>query len=126
VVILTGTVVTGAGPHSGASSNYHDIRRLPITAHDAARIHGLAMIAFLGATIWVLVQLRRHGAPESLRATGNRLLVVLVLQAAIGYTQYFTGVPPALVAIHVLGACLVWISALWFALGMRVPIREGN
>ena len=27
------------------------------------------------------------------------------MQGALGYTQYFTGVPAALVIIHVIGAC---------------------
>ena len=122
VVILTGTLVTGAGPHSGTSRGDDKVQRLPITAHDAARIHGLTMIVFLAATIWVLVQLQRHGAPERLRHNGTRLLTVLVLQAGVGYAQYFTGVPPLLVALHILGASLVWMSVLWFALGMREPL----
>jgi len=33
-----------------------------------------------------------------------------VFQGAIGYAQYFTGVPVALVAVHIVGA-----TALWFA-----------
>jgi cytochrome c oxidase assembly protein subunit 15 len=121
-VIVTGTIVTGAGPHSGTNRADLRVRRLPVSAHDAARIHGLAMIAFLAATVWVLVQLQRHGAPQRLRNTGMRLLTVLLLQAAIGYTQYFTGVPPLLVLLHVLGATLVWINVLWFALGMKQPL----
>ena len=40
------------------------------------------------------------------------LLTVLALQGAIGYTQYFTGVPPLLVGLHVLGATLVWVASL--------------
>lgn len=127
VVLLTGTLVTGSGPHSGTNRDDLPVRRLPIHVHDAARIHGIAMIAFLGVTIWVLVQLQRHGAPQALRSTGTRLLTVLLLQGAIGYTQYFTGVPPMLVLMHVLGATLVWISVLWFALGMRQPLPpEGS
>lgn len=122
IVILTGTLVTGAGPHSGTDRGDLRVRRLPIHVHDAARIHGITMIAFLGVTIWVLVQLQRHGAPAKLRGTGSRLLTVLILQAAVGYTQYFTGVPPLLVAVHILGATLVWINVLWFALGMRQPV----
>ena len=31
---------------------------------------------------------------------------------ALGYTQYFLHVPPLLVALHMLGACLVWLAAL--------------
>jgi cytochrome c oxidase assembly protein subunit 15 len=33
-----------------------------------------------------------------------------VLQAGIGYLQYFTGLPWVLVTAHLLGACLVWVG----------------
>ncbi|WP_254126766.1 hypothetical protein [Aquihabitans sp. G128] len=101
------------------------MKRLPIAVHDAARIHGIAMMAFLAAAIWVLVQLRRHHAGTALVSAGTGLLTVLVLQGAIGYTQYFTGVPPLLVALHVLGASLVWVAVLNLALQMRAPVVDG-
>ncbi|MCU1488404.1 MAG: cytochrome oxidase assembly [Actinomycetia bacterium] len=121
IVLLTGTIVTGSGPHSGENQGV-PIDRLPIHAHDAARIHGTAMLAFLGATIWVLVQLRRHHAGRPIEGAVRALLTVLTLQAALGYTQYFSGVPPALVGLHVVGACLVWIAVLQVALHMQRPI----
>ncbi len=49
------------------------------------------------------------------------VLVFGVLQAAIGYTQYLTGVPEVLVALHILGATLVWSAVLWFFLGLSRP-----
>lgn len=133
VVIATGTLVTGSGPHSGHNeaeagatqagrlAAARQVRRLPIAVHDAARIHGIAMVIFLAVTIWVLVQLRRHGAVESVQRAASALLTVLVLQAAIGYTQYFTGVPPMLVGLHVLGASLVWVAVLHLAQQMAAP-----
>ena len=131
VVLLTGTLVTGSGPHSGhneaeegasALEAAREVRRLPIAVHDAARIHGIAMMAFLAATIWVLVQLRRHQPDGTLVRRGTALLTVLILQGAIGYTQYFTGVPPALVALHILGASLVWVAVLQLLLHLRAPL----
>jgi cytochrome c oxidase assembly protein subunit 15 len=139
VTLLTGTLVTGSGPHSGHQEApagasraeqleaAREVRRLPIAVHDAARIHGLAMLAFLAATVWVLVQLRRHhhgrtGA-ERLTHAAQVLVTVLVLQAALGYTQYFTGVPPLLVGLHVLGASLVWVAVLSLYLHLRAPVE---
>lgn len=134
VVILTGTLVTGSGPHSGRAGApagasraeqleaARDVRRLPIAVHDAARIHGVAMIAFLAVAVWVLVQLRRHDSEEALVRAGTSLLTVLILQGAIGYTQYFTDVPPLLVGLHVLGASLVWVAVLNLVLHMRSPL----
>lgn len=137
VVILTGTLVTGSGPHSGHNEAEagasgaeqleaaREVQRLPIAVHDAARIHGVTMIGFLAVTIWVLVQLRRHGAPDRVVRAGTGLLTVLVLQGAVGYTQYFTGVPPLLVGLHVLGASLVWVAVLNVWLQMRWPLVAG-
>lgn len=122
-VILTGTLVTGSGPHSGHNEDdVQAIRRIPMTVHDAAQVHGLAMIAFLAATVWVLVQLRRHHGETLVRA-GSGLLTVLVLQAALGYTQYFTEVPPLLVGLHVLGSALVWIAVVQLYLHMQAPLE---
>lgn len=138
VVILSGTVVTGSGPHSGHQeaeagaskaervAAAQDVRRLPIALHDAARIHGLAMIAFLAVAIWVMVQLRRHHPAGVLVRASTSLLTVLVLQGAIGYTQYFTGVPPLLVGLHVLGASLVWVAVLNLMLQMQTPVVGGG
>ncbi|HWJ60716.1 MAG TPA: COX15/CtaA family protein [Acidimicrobiales bacterium] len=136
LVMMTGTLVTGSGPHSGhneaeegASSAQQldaakEVRRLPIAVHDAARIHGVTMIVFLGATIWVLVQIRRHQPAGKLAATASWLLTALILQGAIGYTQYFTGVPPGLVALHILGASLVWVAVLFTLQRMWAPLES--
>jgi cytochrome c oxidase assembly protein subunit 15 len=79
---------------------------------DVARVHGTLVFGLVGLTIFLGLVLRREGAsPEAQRAVLT-LLVVEVAQAAIGYTQYFNGVPPLLVAVHVVGALAVWIGAL--------------
>jgi cytochrome c oxidase assembly protein subunit 15 len=138
VVMLTGTLVTGSGPHSGHNEAEagaskaaqvdaaNDVRRLPIAVHDAARIHGTTMILFLGATIWVLVQIRRHQPNGRLVASTSWLLTALILQGAIGYTQYFTDVPPGLVALHILGASLVWVAVLFTFQRMWLPLVPGG
>ena len=139
LVLLTGTLVTGSGPHSGKTdapenatraqelSAAREVKRLPIAVHDAARIHGITMMVFLGATIWVLAQIRRHQPAGKLAATASWLLTVLILQGAVGYTQYFTGVPPGLAALHILGASLVWVAVLFTVLRMWAPLEsEGS
>ena len=40
-------------------------------------------------------------------------------QGALGYTQYFLGIPELLVALHVVGAVLVWITALSIPAALR-------
>ena len=46
-VLLTGTVVTGTGPHGGDER----VARLPFVVEDVARIHSLTAWAFLAVTI---------------------------------------------------------------------------
>ena len=75
------------------------------------------------------MELRRHGTPRQVDQRAKVLVAAIVVQGAIGYTQYFTGVPPWLVLMHVLGSTLVWIAALRFDLGLvarpiEVPVRQ--
>ena len=126
VVIFSGTIVTGSGPHSGARDDQF-VERLPFAVRNVARLHGMATIAFLLATValgWVL----RPGLIETNSAAARRarrdlspLLVVLIAQAGVGYVQYFSDVPPLLVGIHVAGATTLWITTVWFYLRRFAP-----
>ena len=51
------------------------------------------------------------------------LLGLLVAQAAVGYIQYFNGLPAFLVGIHVAGATAVFSAAVGVLLGCRTPDR---
>jgi heme a synthase len=115
-VLVTGTVVTGTGPHGGDEH----VRRLPFLVEDAARVHSLTAWAFLGLAVATLWQVYRGGASSSVHRRGQVLVLAIVVQGAIGYAQYFLGVPPGLVVVHVAGAVVVWIAALWFHLGLTV------
>ena len=119
-VIVAGTVVTGAGPHSGQVEGRF-VERLAITPHDAARVHGTLVMALLGLVLWMVWRLRRDNAPAGALRAAEGLCTVLVLQGAIGYTQYFTGVPPLLVGLHVFGATVLWVVVVRFHLGLSEP-----
>ncbi|ARE77073.1 cytochrome B [Streptomyces sp. Sge12] len=116
VLIAAGTVVTGSGPHAGDSS---EIRRMPFDWDTTAHVHAVAawVVCALAIAMWLV--LRIVDAPADTRARARDLLVVLLAQGAIGYVQYATQVPEALVAAHMLGSCLVWIAVLRVALGLR-------
>jgi cytochrome c oxidase assembly protein subunit 15 len=118
LVIVSGTIVTGSGPHAGDSR----ADRLDFVVGDVARLHGIAMILFLGLTLAVLAMARRGDAAPVLGRRLSELLVVLVAQAGVGYTQYFTGVPALLVGIHVLGAALVWVAVVRVQLALSAPV----
>ena len=51
------------------------------------------------------------------------LLGLVLAQGAVGYSQYFNGVPPVLVGIHVALATLVFTTAAWLLLLSRSPAR---
>ncbi|WP_185117259.1 MULTISPECIES: heme A synthase [Streptomyces] len=116
VLIAAGTVVTGSGPHAGDKS---EIKRMPFDWAATAHVHAIAawLVCALGVAMWLV--LRVVDAPADTRARARDLLVVLLAQGAIGYVQFFTSLPEALVAAHMLGSCLVWISVLRLALSLR-------
>ncbi len=107
--MLLGVVVTGAGPNSGDGG----AARSGLDLEATARLHSLTIWVVVLATL-ALAWLVRH-QPALLRAV---LLVVAVegFQAAVGYTQYYLGLPPALVAAHMLGTALFTaaIAHLWW------------
>lgn len=116
VLIGAGTVVTGSGPHAGDSS---EIKRMPFDWSAAAHVHAVSawVVCALAVAMWLV--LRVVDAPVDTRSRARDLLIVLLSQGAIGYVQYFTKVPEALVAAHMLGSCLVWIAVLRVALSLR-------
>jgi heme a synthase len=125
VVVVTGTVVTGAGPHSGGGKN-DEITRIDIPIPDVARVHGTAVVVFLLAVLLTVLIASRDGVPRAVMTRLTMLLLVLVAQAAIGYIQYFNDIPPLLVGFHVAGATAVWTAVVWFHLGLfaRRPVTS--
>ena len=104
VVIILGTIVTGSGPHAGDEK----AQRFGFDIRTVSWLHADAVIALLGLTAAYYILVRNN--PKLLRRV-QVFLVVALAQGAIGYIQYFTGIPEILVAAHLLGATLVWITA---------------
>jgi heme a synthase len=113
LAIVAGTVVTGAGPHAGDE----DVGRYDVPIADAARVHGtLVVIAVaLAAALGVLLQ-RRTVDRRALQGVLSSWIFVALLQAAIGYIQYFNDVPALLVGLHVAGATALWAMTVWLVL----------
>jgi len=115
LVVLLGVLVTGSGPHSGDDS----AERLGLDPRTIAWLHADVVLLFLGLIVGMLVVLSvLHGPRAALTRTWI-LLGVALSQGAIGYVQYFTGLPEVLVGLHVLGACLVWIATLFVPPAIR-------
>jgi len=104
IVIVLGTLVTGSGPHAGDEN----ARRFGFDIRTMAWLHADVVIALFGLTAAFYILIRHD--KELSRKTAI-FTVIALAQGAIGYIQYFTGIPEILVAAHLLGATLVWIAA---------------
>ncbi|GIE15537.1 cytochrome b561 [Paractinoplanes ferrugineus] len=110
-VIVLGVVVTGSGPHSGDNG----AKRNGLDPASISQAHADAVFLLIGLTIALWFALRAVGARTPARAA-RTLFVVEMAQGLIGFVQYFTHLPVALVAAHMLGSALVWtatLSVLW-------------
>ena len=113
IAIVTGTVVTGAGPHAGDE----EARRFDVSIAAGARVHGVTVMIALTVAVVLAIWLARQ--PDDRRCLQNPLsswIFVGLLQAAVGYTQYFNDVPPLLVGLHVAGATVLWAMTVWLVL----------
>jgi heme a synthase len=113
-VVVAGTVVTATGPHGGDER----ADRLSFEISEVVRVHAVAawiLLALVAAAMWFAY---RDGATMRTRRRGRWLVGLIVAQGAIGYTQYFTGVPPWLVGVHILGSVAVWTTVLLFHLSL--------
>ncbi len=123
VLLVTGTIVTGSGPHSG-SDEAEAAKRLPFLVRDAARLHSVVAMGLLGLVLAVIWASHIEGRFD-VRRRAEAVGVLLVVQGAIGYLQYFTGVPVLLVAVHITLASITWISIVRLHLELRhSSVRE--
>ncbi|MEX1177911.1 MAG: COX15/CtaA family protein [Nitriliruptor sp.] len=106
-VLVLGTIVTASGPHAGDPGT----PRLGIDIRFAAITHADAVWMLVGLTV-ALVAVTWHHGPVGLRRSLRLLLALELVQGAIGYTQYATGIPSALVASHILGAAVLWAAVV--------------
>ncbi|MFF5474460.1 heme A synthase [Streptomyces achromogenes] len=116
LLIAVGTVVTGAGPHAGDSS---EVERIPIDWETVSKLHAVLAWIVVTLTFALWFVLKAVDAPKVPLARTRELFVVLLCQGAIGYVQYFTHLPEALVAAHMLGSTVMWIWVLRVLLALR-------
>lgn len=129
-VVVTGTLVTAAGPHAGDKSAARPVPRLKLEVVVLAHLHESLLIGFVGLLVGLGFGLV---AVQAARPLLVRLAVVITLagvQGLVGIVQYFTGVPAALVALHVAGAvlCTAATAALWASMRERTqpePLQGG-
>ncbi|GAA2551525.1 cytochrome c oxidase assembly protein subunit 15 [Neomicrococcus aestuarii] len=118
--VVLGTIVTGTGPHAGdALAPRHNF-----SADLVTRIHVVPVYILVAATIIALVLAYRIQTAQALKTALWWLVVVIGLQAAIGYIQHFNGLPVLLVLFHMLGSALLVSAAtnVWDRATGRFPV----
>jgi heme A synthase len=115
VMMAAGTVVTGTGPLAGA----RDVARYHLPLEGVTQFH--ADIGWLlgGLVVALLLGLRLGAAPRGAVRLGWLLAGLLAVQGAIGYAQYFSGLPAGLVWVHVAGSVAIWVVALFLPYALR-------
>jgi cytochrome c oxidase assembly protein subunit 15 len=117
VLVVTGTLVTAAGPHSGGK----DVKRFGNLV-DAVHVHvGAAAMFGVGFLVLLGFLLRRRHAGAVDRRLGLAVLAVLVAQMAVGDVQWREHLPWWLVLVHVGLATAVWTGMV--ALAARLATR---
>lgn len=100
VVIVTGTMVTGAGVHSGDSGIALE-DRLQVDLVEIANLHAHAMYLYLGLSIGLVAGLIATKTHLNTVKVGLWLVGMIVLQAVIGIIQYNWSIPAWTVPVHV-------------------------
>jgi cytochrome c oxidase assembly protein subunit 15 len=121
VVLVLGTVVTGAGPHSG-DKNAAD--RMDFDPATVSQLHADVVFLLVGMTAALLVALYAVDSPDRIRRAARDLLIVQLAQGVVGFVQYFTDLPILLVLLHMLGAVLITAFTARLVWSVRGPASE--
>jgi cytochrome c oxidase assembly protein subunit 15 len=123
VVLFLGTVTTGTGPHAGSGGH---VKRLPFALERVTQLHADSALLLTGLIVATLFTVRLAHASAVVRQRANWLAYAVVLQVAIGYTQYFLNLPRGVVELHVAGATLLWSATIWLQLGHSAPSKDAE
>ncbi len=123
-LVTTGTLVTGAGPHSGDPDVIHRLWNLPDALYVHVRITAVFGCVFLFVFGYLVA--RRALAPRLFRFA-LVLLGVLLVQMALGELQWRLELPWGIVAVHVALAAAVWgLTVALAAMLWRPPAWLGD
>ncbi len=116
VTIILGILTTGSGPHAGDA----DAPRNGLDGGILQSLHSYPAYVAVGLTLLAIAMASRARQ----LAERNALLILLavnVAQIVVGIVQSRTGLPPLLVGIHMLLACLVAAGTTNALLNLRKP-----
>jgi heme a synthase len=107
-VLVLGTIVTGSGPHAGDQK----AARTGFDVEAMAQLHADGVFLLVGLSVALWFAARALGAPAPVVHAVRVLVLVELAQGVVGFVQYCTNLPWAVVTLHMLGACLVWLATL--------------
>jgi cytochrome c oxidase assembly protein subunit 15 len=120
--VFTGTLVTGAGPHAGDET----APRLDVAISTVARLHGTTVVLTLAVALLLVWRIRNTAAERSvIQRSLWWWIAIASAQAALGYVQYFNGVPALLVGFHVAGATAMMWALTRLLLDTSAPVAAG-
>ena len=120
VVFAIGTLVTGSGPHAGDEK----AARLPLRPQAISQLHADLVMLLVGAAAVLAVCVTALAAPPIARRATRLLIGALAIQAAIGFAQYFSGLPILLVELHLTGAAILAATVTGVVLALGSPVRQ--
>ncbi|MGH9304514.1 MAG: COX15/CtaA family protein [Acidimicrobiales bacterium] len=126
VVTMIGTVVSGSGPHAGAPpTSGGAIRRIPIAFQSIAQLHSDFALFLIGLTLAALFAFHHARAPARAQQRLRWMFELMIVQGALGYTQYFLHDNAAVVEVHLAGVTVLWIAAVAFIVSLHAhPLRH--
>lgn len=120
ILVVLGMVVTGSGPHSGDTEAPY---RFAIDPLWTTRVHSIAMwvffVVFAVYLAWVYTRAKADARYNPALRGALGVAVILVIQGALGYWQYFTGLPEGVVLAHLLGSALFILAVTYALLQLR-------
>jgi cytochrome c oxidase assembly protein subunit 15 len=126
LMLTAGTVVTGTGPlagavikGTGAQATVQAAPRYSLPLAGVTQLH--ADIGWLlgGLVVALILGLRLSAAPRRAVRLAWLLVALIGAQAAVGYAQYFSGLPAGLVWLHEAGATAIWVTVLLIPYALR-------
>jgi heme a synthase len=126
IVVVSGTVVTGTGPHSGSITDklgkVKPVKRFGFHLDSVARAHSILVMVLIGLVLFLYWKIRGTPTWTLLEDRLTAVLFALFIQGGIGYAQYFAKLPVGLVAAHVAGATIVVITLTRLVLKTREAV----
>lgn len=120
VVLITGTMVTGSGVHSGDDGVGMD-GRLEVDTQAMAVTHAMCMYVYLIFTVLVVFMVYRHNCPAAVKKAGWVLIACILVQWAVGVGQVYLHIPRWTVPIHIgMSSVVTAYTALLWAHGKRL------